>query len=72
MQLSEVNNQIEKVNETCGRSNALGERGMPQYAMMDRQRCKMPQNYCTLKYAHPSCNENVQPQMGNAKQDHVS
>ena len=45
---------------------------MPQYAIMNKQRCKMPPNHCTLKYAHPSCNENVQPQMGNAKQDHVS
>ena len=41
--------------------------GMPQYVMMNRQRCKMPQNYCTLRYAHPSCNENAQPQIGNAK-----
>ena len=32
----------------------------------------MPQNYYALKYAHSSCNENVQPQIGNAKQDHVS
>ena len=30
------------------------------------------QNYYTLKYVHPSCNENVQPQIDNAKQDHVS
>ena len=46
--------------------------GMPQYVMMNRQRCKMPQNYCTLRYAHPSCNENIQPWISNAKQDHVS
>ena len=50
----------------------LGKRGMPQYATMNKQRYKMPQNYCTLKYVHPSCNENFQPQIGNAKQDHVS
>ena len=31
----------------------------------------MTQNYCALKYAHPSCNENFEPQIGNAKQDHV-
>ena len=61
-----------KVSEAYVRLDALGEGGMPQYAMMNRQRCKMPQNYCTLKYAHPSCNENVQPQIGNAKQDHAS
>ena len=61
----------QKVNETYGRSNAHGEGGMPQYIMMNRQRCKMPQNYYTLRYAHPSCNENVQPQISNAKQDHA-
>ena len=61
-----------KVNETWGRSDALGEGGMPQYAMANKQICKMPPNHCTLKYAHPSCNENVQPQIGKAKQDHVS
>ena len=32
----------------------------------------VPQNYYTLKYVHPSSNENVQPQIDNAKQDHVS
>ena len=32
----------------------------------------MSQNYCTLKYAHPSYNENIQPQIGDAKQDRVS
>ena len=31
----------------------------------------MTQNYCALKYAHPSCNENFKPQIDNAKQDHV-
>ena len=56
-----------KVSEAYGRPDALGEGGMPQYTMMNRQRCKMPQNYCTLKYIHPSCNENVQPQIGKAK-----
>ena len=60
------------VNEACGRPDALVEGGMPQYAMANKQICKMPPNHCTMKYAHPSCNENVQPQIGNAKQDHVS
>ena len=50
----------------------LGNGDMPQYAMTNKQRCKMPPNHYTLKYAHPLCNENVQPQMGNAKQDHLS
>ena len=56
-----------KVNEACGRPDALGEGGMPQYVMMNRQRCEMTQNYNTMKYAQSSCNENVQPRIGNTK-----
>ena len=58
--------------KSAERSGALGEWGMPQHVMMNKLRYKMPQNYCALKYAHPSCNENVQPRIGNAKQDHAS
>ena len=61
-----------KVNETYGRSSDPGKEGMPQYVTVNRLRYTMSQNYCTLKYVHPSCNENVQPQIGKAKQDHVS
>ena len=50
----------------------LWKGGMPQYVMVNKLGYTMPQNYCALKYAHPSCNENVQPQIGNAKQDHAS
>ena len=57
----------QKVNEAYGRSDAIGERGMPQYATMNKQKCKMPPNYYTLKYAHLSCNEKVQPQISNVK-----
>ena len=46
--------------------------GMPQYVTMNKLEYTMPQNYYALKYVHPSCNENVQPQIGNAKQDHAS
>ena len=46
--------------------------GMPQYMTVNKLKYEMSQNYYTLKYAHPSCNENGQPQMGNTKQDHVS
>ena len=45
---------------------------MPQYVTMKKLRYKMPQNYCALKYAHTSYNENVQPRIGNAKSDYVS
>ena len=61
-----------KVNETCGRSSDPGKEGMPQYVTVNRPRYTMSQNYCTLKYAYPSRNENVQPQIGKAKQDRVS
>ena len=61
-----------KVNETYGRSSDPGKEGMPQYVTVNRLRYAMSQNYYTLKYVHPSCNENVQPQIGKAKQDHVS
>ena len=61
-----------KVNETYGRSSDPGKEGMPQYVTVNRLRYTMFQNYYTLKYVHPSCNENVQPQIDNAKQDHVS
>ena len=50
----------------------LGNGGMPQYVTVNRLGYTMSQNYHALKYAHMSCNENVQPQIGNAKQDHVS
>ena len=39
----------------------LGNEGMPQYEMVNKQRYKMLQNYYALKYARPSCNEYVQP-----------
>ena len=54
------------------RSDGFREGSTLQYVMVNKLKYEMPQNYYTLKYAHPSCNENVQPQMGNAKQDHVS
>ena len=56
-----------KVNETCGRSSDPGKEGMPQYVTVNRLRYTMSQNYCALKYAHPSSNGNAQPQIGNAK-----
>ena len=46
--------------------------GMPQYVTVNKLSCEMTQSYCTLKYAQSSCNENVQPRIGNAKLDHVS
>ena len=46
--------------------------GMPQYVTVNKLSREMTQNYYTLKYAQSSCNENVQPHIGNAKQDHVS
>ena len=45
----------------------LGKGSMPQYVTVNRLGYTMSQNYYALKYAHPSCNENVQPQIGNAK-----
>ena len=53
-------------------SGALRKGGTPQYVTVNKLRYEMPQNYCTQEYAHKSCNENVQPQIGNAKQDHAS
>ena len=53
------------------RSNAFREGSTLLYVMVNKLKYEMPQNYYTLKYAHSSCNENVQPQIGNAKQDHV-
>ena len=50
----------------------LRKRGMPQYVMVNKLGYTMPQNYCALKYVRLSCNENVQPQIGNTKQDHES
>ena len=40
---------------------------MPQYVTVNRLGYTMPQNYYALKYAQSSCNENVQPQIGNVK-----
>ena len=61
-----------KVNETYGRSSDPRKEGMPQYVTVNRLRYTMSQNYYTLKYVQPLCNENVQPQIGKVKQDHVS
>ena len=61
----------QKVNESRGKSDDLGEGVCPSMTV-NILRYTMSQNYCTLKYVHPSCNENVRPQIGNAKQDHVS
>ena len=57
----------QKVNETCGRSSDPGKEGMPQYVIVNKLGHSMSQNYCALKYAHPSSNGNAQPQIGNAK-----
>ena len=57
----------QKVNETYGRSDDPMEGGMPQYVTVNKLSCEMTQNYYTLKYAQSSCNENVQPRIGNAK-----
>ena len=46
--------------------------GMPQYVTVNKLGYTMSQNYYALKYAHPSCNENVHPQIGNVKHDHKS
>ena len=50
----------------------LGKGSIPQYVTVNKLGYIMSQNYSALKYAHPACNENVQPQIGNAKQDHAS
>ena len=50
----------------------LEKEGMPQYVTVNKLGYTMSQNYYALKYSHPSCNENAQPQIGNAKQDHAS
>ena len=50
----------------------LGNGGMPQYVTVNKLGYTMSQNYYALKYAHPSCNENVHPQIGNVKHDHKS
>ena len=55
----------QKVNESLLKDLVLLEKEcMPQYVTVNELRYKMPQNYYALKYAHPSCNEYVQPQMG--------
>ena len=46
------------------RSDGFREGSTLQYVMVNKLKYEMPQNYYTLKYAHPSCNEYVQPQMG--------
>ena len=62
----------QKANNACGRPDALGEGGMPHYVTVNKLSCEMTQNYYTLQYVQSSCNEKVQPHIGNAKQDHVS
>ena len=57
----------QKVNETYGRSDDPREGGYAQYMTMNKLGYTMSQNYCAIKYAQSSCNENVQPYISNAK-----
>ena len=60
-----------KVNETYGRSDNPREWGYAPVCDDEQTKMQNASKLLYLKYTHPSCNENVQPQISNAKQDHV-